>query len=87
MFAAFDVEDTGRYGFKCAEDDFWRLIQRDGIIPAPYAARFHWVAIRRRGALPPARAMALLRKAHGIVLAGLPRRTRAKILDAAATRG
>jgi predicted DNA-binding protein (MmcQ/YjbR family) len=79
MFAGFDLDDSGQLAFKCSEDDFWRLTQRPGIIPAPYAARFFWVAVTRRGALTAPELRRLLRKAHSIVLAGLPRRTQQRI--------
>jgi predicted DNA-binding protein (MmcQ/YjbR family) len=83
MYAGFGLEDPEQYGFKCSEEDFWRLIQREGIIPAPYAARFHWVAVKKRGALPAGEAKVMLKKAYGIVLAGLPKRTQEAVLAGA----
>ncbi len=52
---------------------------KPGIIPAPYAARFGWVKILKRGALSAADAKKLLRKSYDLVLAGLPRRVREQI--------
>lgn len=76
MFAAFDLEGESRVGFKCDDEDFDRLTERDGIIPAPYAARFGWVRVTRRGVLKAAEARALLAKAHALVGAKLPRSVR-----------
>jgi predicted DNA-binding protein (MmcQ/YjbR family) len=76
MYAAFDLDNEVEYGFKCDDDDFDRLTAMPGIIPAPYAARFGWVAIRKKGALTPTEARALLKKSYGLVMAGLPRKVR-----------
>ena len=80
MFVGFDADDPGYFGFKCSEDDQLRLIQVEGIIPAPYAARFGWVSIKTKGALPPAAAKRYIRKSYDLVLAGLSKRLRAEVL-------
>jgi predicted DNA-binding protein (MmcQ/YjbR family) len=79
MYAAFDLDDEDEFGFKCDDIDFERLTKRDGIIPAPYAARFGWVKVKRRGALPESEARRLLAKAHGLVASRLPKKTRAAL--------
>lgn len=76
MFGTF-IEDEGLpLGFKCSEDDFERLTKKDGIIPAPYAARFGWVSVRERRALGQAEAKQQIRASYEMVLAALPRRVR-----------
>jgi predicted DNA-binding protein (MmcQ/YjbR family) len=72
IFAGFDLEDTGLIGFKCDDADFDCLTDIDGIIPAPYAARFGWVKLTRRGVLPQAELHALLHKSWRLVAAKLP---------------
>src|SRR5262245_2710024 len=47
MYAVFDIHDADHIGFKCDDIDFERLTQIDGIIPAPYAARFGWVKLTK----------------------------------------
>ncbi|KAA0215880.1 MAG: hypothetical protein DYG94_06915 [Leptolyngbya sp. PLA3] len=79
MFAGFDTDGTRQFAFKCDDDDFDRLTEIDGIIPAPYSARFGWVKVMRRDALPPAQAKALLTRAHAVVAAGLSRKKRAEL--------
>ncbi len=79
MFAAFD-EDAGLpVGFKCSDKDFDRLTKKAGIIPAPYAARFGWVSVQKRGALGQAEAKKLLRASYDLVAAGLSRKARAAL--------
>ena len=83
MFAGFDVEESDHLGFKCDDDDFDALVERgekDGsAIPAPYAARFGWVRVRRGGAIPDDELERLLVKAHGLVAAKLPKRVRSAL--------
>lgn len=79
MYAAFDVDDGPELGFKCDDDDYDRLTEIDGIIPAPYAARWGWVMVKRRAALGDAELKRLLRKARDLVYAKLPARVRREI--------
>jgi predicted DNA-binding protein (MmcQ/YjbR family) len=59
---------------KCTPEEFAELIEHPGIIPAPYCARYHWVALESEGALPHAEIKRLLRKSYDLVLAGLPKK-------------
>jgi predicted DNA-binding protein (MmcQ/YjbR family) len=36
-----------KFSFKCTPEEFSELIEQDGIIPAPYSARYHWVAVEK----------------------------------------
>jgi predicted DNA-binding protein (MmcQ/YjbR family) len=82
MYAGFGVDTEEEFGFKCDEQDQLRLIQIEGIIPAPYAARFGWVLVKDRNALTPDQTRKLLAKAHKLVLEGLPKRRQMEILGA-----
>lgn len=79
IYAGFDTDGTRRYAFKCDEQGFLGLIQREGIIPAPYSARFFWVKVMRPGALKPAESRALLRRAYELIVEKLPAKKRAEI--------
>src|SRR5262249_18727497 len=39
--------EGNRVSFKCTPEDFAELIERDGIIRAPYMARNHWVSLEK----------------------------------------
>ena len=43
MFAVVDLEPPHSIAFKCTPDTFGELVERPGIIPAPYMARNMWV--------------------------------------------
>ena len=54
MFAVVALEPSHGVlmSFKCTPEKFAELVEQDGIIPAPYAARYHWVGFERFDALP-----------------------------------
>ena len=65
--------------FRCTPEKFAELIERPGIIPAPYAARYHWVALQNEDALPAAEIKKLIGESYEIVLARLPRKKQAEL--------
>lgn len=80
MFAGFD--DKGKdatFGCKVPEEDFAAITSVEGIRPAPYAARFHWISVDDPRVLPEAEAVALLRGSYDLVVAKLPQKTRRQI--------
>jgi predicted DNA-binding protein (MmcQ/YjbR family) len=58
MFSVFGIErgKPANVGFKCDPDRFLELTDQDGIIPAPYLARAHWVLVQDAKALSDATA-------------------------------
>lgn len=64
---------------KCSTEEFSELTERPGIVPAPYLARAHWVALETSDALSRSELKRLLTKAHGLVVAKLPKKTRAAL--------
>ena len=62
--------------FKASPETFAELIERPGIIPAPYLARAKWVALETKEALRPEELAPLLRESYNLVIAKLPRNTR-----------
>ena len=90
MFAvlALDAASDHRMSFKCTPEVFAELTERDGIVPAPYVARYHWVALERFDALPERELKELLRNAYRLILEKLPRKSRAQLESpATATKG
>jgi predicted DNA-binding protein (MmcQ/YjbR family) len=77
MFAVVRLEPPHTVAFKCTPEAFAELIERDGIIPAPYLARAMWV--QDQGVAEPLdrRELAqLIRGSYDLVLAKLPKRRR-----------
>ena len=66
--------------FKCTPEEFAELVERPGIIPAPYSARMHWVALEREDALPRAEIKRLIRESYDLVIARLPKKKQAELM-------
>lgn len=74
MFAAMDLNPPHNLSFKCAPETFHELVERDGIVPAPYLARAMWVQEQELGAaLDSTELEPLLRAAYALVVSKLPR--------------
>ena len=87
MFAVVALEPSHgvQMSFKCTPEKFAELVEEDGIIPAPYVARYHWVGLERLDALPERELKALLKTAYQLVFEKLPKKARMK-LDSPGTR-
>ena len=81
MFAVIGLDPASDHcmSFKCTPEKFAELTERNGISPAPYVARYHWVALERFNALSEKELKALLRTAYDLVLAKLPKKQRARL--------
>ncbi|HEY0760204.1 MAG TPA: MmcQ/YjbR family DNA-binding protein [Acidisarcina sp.] len=81
MFALVDLDPPAPAGarvmsFSAGPERFAELIERDGVIPAPYAARLYWVALQHWNAIAAPELTSLLRDAHQLTYTKLPQRTR-----------
>jgi predicted DNA-binding protein (MmcQ/YjbR family) len=84
MYAVAPTEPAPVFlSFKCSDETFADLIERPGIIPAPYLARAKWVALQNEEALPRAELRRLLSESYELVSAKLPRATRATLAQTA----
>jgi predicted DNA-binding protein (MmcQ/YjbR family) len=75
MFAVCNL-DGSSISFKCTPEEFEELVLIDGIIPAPYMARHHWVQIRKSNALRTADLQRLIRDSYSMVYEKLPKKIR-----------
>jgi predicted DNA-binding protein (MmcQ/YjbR family) len=58
--------------FKCDDETFAELVERDGVIPAPYMAQHKWVAPEQFDTLGDAELRKLIERAYEIVSSKLP---------------
>jgi predicted DNA-binding protein (MmcQ/YjbR family) len=81
MFAVIGLDSASDHcmSFKCTPEKFAELIERNGIVPAPYVARYHWVALERFNALSEKELKGLLRTAYDLVFEKLPKRAKAEL--------
>jgi len=59
--------------FKCDDETFAGLCERDGVIPAPYLARAKWVALERWDAIEDRELASLLERSYTLVREKLPK--------------
>ena len=83
MFAvlALDNESDHVMSFKCTPEMFAELTERNGIVPAPYVARYHWVALDSFDVISERELKPLLKNAYELVRDKLPK----KLKDALAS--
>jgi len=93
MFALVNLDDPGgtrlartAFSFAASRERFHELLENEGVIPAPYFARAHWVALEDWNSLPWRELEELLREANEIVFNKLPARTKGVLAMPAAQR-
>ena len=88
MFAVAATEPgaSHRLSFKCTDEAFAELVEREGIVPAPYMARAKWVALETFDALTDREIEERIRESYDIVFAKLTRKQQAQITAASGKR-
>jgi predicted DNA-binding protein (MmcQ/YjbR family) len=78
MFAMTDLDGTGLgvLWFHCGGERFHELLEIEGISASPYLAKAHWVTLEQWSTLKPGQIEEELRRAHELIFAKLPKRTR-----------
>jgi Uncharacterized protein conserved in bacteria len=78
MFAVVDLDGKGGpvISYAAGPERFAELVEREGIIPAPYLARAHWVAVERWDVFRASEWQGELEAAHALIYTKLPKRTR-----------
>ena len=81
MFCIASLEPAARvkFCFKCTPEKFAELVEIEGVVPAPYMARNHWVGIVELDALRQAEIKELIRNSYQMVLEKLPKRLQTKL--------
>ncbi len=83
MFALINLDDPGgtrlakaALSFAASPERFHELLEIEGVIPAPYLARAHWIALEQFDVLRKPELEDLLRTANMIVYHKLPKSTK-----------
>ena len=73
MFAVTGLETAVEsISFKCTPEKFAELVEINGIIPAHYVARYHWVTVTDINAVTPVELKDLIGKSYQLVFDKLP---------------
>ena len=82
MFCIANLEpgtSPTKIAFKCNPEKFAELVEIEGIIPAPYMARNHWVAMLNMNALRQPEVKELIQESYQMILEKLPKKTQASL--------
>ena len=71
MYCVTGVDGPFGTSFKCSDEDYAALIERDGIIPAPYMARNKWVMVQKQSALSSEEWKSYITKSYQLISAKL----------------
>src|SRR5271156_2149064 len=78
MFAVLNLDDDhqGVLSFAAGPERYAELLETEGVFPAPYLARAHWVAIRHWGVFRSSELEELLEFGRRLIYDKLPGKTR-----------
>lgn len=79
MFCVARLEEAGEstvVGFKVSDEEFAELVERPGIVPAPYLARAKWISLESYAALRKAEYERLIAGSYELVVAKMPKSKR-----------
>jgi predicted DNA-binding protein (MmcQ/YjbR family) len=82
MFCVANLEpgvSPTKIAFKCTPEKFAELVEMEGVIPAPYMARNHWVAMIEMDALRPPEIKELIKASYQMILEKLPKNKQAAL--------
>ena len=78
MFALLNLDDDQKavLSFAAGPERYAELLEIEGIFPAPYLARAHWVALKHWGVFRSSELEELLEYGRRLIYDKLPKRTR-----------
>lgn len=79
MFCVIDTVHCNSVAFKASPEEFVLLTEREGIVPAPYTARYHWVLVENPTALNKSEWKEYIKKSYDLVFAKLPMKEKLKV--------
>jgi predicted DNA-binding protein (MmcQ/YjbR family) len=78
MFAVLNLDEDQKAvaSFAAGPERYAELLETEGVFPAPYLARAHWVSLRHWGVLRSSELEEQLKLAHSLIYNKLPKKTR-----------
>lgn len=81
VIASMNNEAENMLSLKSDPEVFEELIEREGIIPAPYMARNKWISVQKNCRIRQAELKELIRISYELVIAKLPKKTQNSIIN------
>ncbi|HXL54801.1 MAG TPA: MmcQ/YjbR family DNA-binding protein [Chitinophagaceae bacterium] len=79
MFCVTGMVQPLMVSFKCSNEDFEELCEREDIVPAPYLARNKWVQVQRPSALTKKEWVQYIKKSYELIAAKLSLKQRKQL--------
>jgi predicted DNA-binding protein (MmcQ/YjbR family) len=79
MYCVTGLDQPLKVSIKVLAEEFGELTERNGIIPAPYMARNHWIFIEKSNALTAKEWKHYVKQSYELILAKLPKKIKMKI--------
>ena len=78
MFAVLNLDDGRKavLSFAAGPERYAELLETEGVFPAPYLARAHWVSLKHWGVFRSSELEQLLEHGRSLIYAKLPRKAR-----------
>jgi predicted DNA-binding protein (MmcQ/YjbR family) len=78
MFAVLNLDEDQKavVSFAAGPERYAELLETEGVFPAPYLARAHWVSLRHWGVLRSSELEEHLKHGHSLIYDKLPKKTR-----------
>ena len=78
MFAVLNLDEDQKavLSFAAGPEGYAELLETEGVFPAPYLARAHWVSLRHWGVLRSSELEEQLKHAHDLIYNKLPKKTK-----------
>ncbi len=73
MFCIGSLDDNFSFSFKVMEEEFDELCNLEGIVPAPYLARYKWILIQNPACLSDKEWQDLIKQSYGLIKSNLPK--------------
>jgi len=75
MYCVAGIESPMKVSFKCSDQDFDLLIERPGIVPAPYMARNKWAMVEKASSLTITEWEHYIKQSYFLIISKLPKKT------------
>ena len=79
IFCIGSLDDKFSFSFKVMEEDFDELCNIEGIIPAPYLARYKWVLVQDPNVLPDKKWQEYIKQSYGLIRSNLSKKMLKKL--------
>lgn len=80
LFCVIDTSHDDAVAFKTTPEEFIMLTEREGIVPAPYTARYHWVLVKNRSELKKSEWKEYIKKSYALVFEKLTQKEKLKVM-------